>query len=184
MAWTEAGSQRSQEFKEDRVERSTDNVILKQFSGRRSNDGMSVARAAIVHLKSRLLVSCGLVLCLLFVTGCDEASPVGPAVPLSQRFPLGPGDSAPIAGTSLRVQFLRVSGDSRCPADALCIQGGDAIVHVRATESTTTDYELHTGGPPHAATTLSGFRIELAELQPYPFSSRTIQPGDYRATLT
>ena len=33
------------------------------------------------------------------------------------------------------------------------------------------------------ATTPPGFRIELAELQPYPFSSRTIEPGDYRATL-
>ena len=145
--------------------------------------GISVAQAGIVRVKSRLFVSCGLVLCLLFVTACDEASPVGPDVPLSQRFPLAQGESATIEGTSLRVQFLSVSGDSRCPADALCIQGGDAIVHVRVTDSGATDYELHTGGPPHAVTTPSGFRIELAELHPYPFSSRTIQPGDYRATL-
>ena len=137
----------------------------------------------MMRTKSRLFVSCGLALCLLFVTACDETSPVGPTVPLSQRFPLAPGESASIEGTPLRVQFLRVSGDSRCPADALCIQGGDAIVHVRATESPAADYELHTGGPPHAVVTPSGFRIELAELQPYPFSSRTIQPGDYRATL-
>ena len=124
-----------------------------------------------------------LLLCLLFVTACDERSPVGPTVALSQRFPLAPGESAWVHGTALRVQFLRVSGDSRCPADALCIQGGDAIVHVRATESTAADYELHTGGPPHAVVTPSGFRIQLEELQPYPFSSRPIQPGDYRATL-
>jgi len=134
-------------------------------------------------VKPRLFVSCGLVLCLLFVTACDETSPVVPTVPLSQRFPLEPGETASVEGTSLRVQFLRVSGDSRCPVDAICIQGGDAIVHVRATESTAADYELHTGGPPHAVVTPSGFRIELAELQPYPFSSRTIPPADYRATL-
>ena len=144
---------------------------------------MSVAPAAIVRGKPRLFVSCGLALCLLCVTACDEANPTGPSVPLSERFPLAPGESASITGTSLRLQFLHVSGDSRCPADAFCIQSGDAIVHVRAIESSTTDYELHTGGPPHAATTPSGFRIELTELQPYPFSSRTIQPGDYRATL-
>lgn len=124
-----------------------------------------------------------LVLCLLGVTACDEKSPVGPTVPLSQRFALAPGESVAVEGLSLRVQFLRVSGDSRCPADAVCIQGGDAVVHLRASGSVTADYELHTGGPPQSATTPTGYRIELAELQPYPFSSRTISPGDYRATL-
>ncbi len=143
----------------------------------------ALLRLGSMRLMSLSLTPSVLFLCLLFVTGCDEASPVGPTVPLSQRFPLAPGESASVEGTSLRVWFLGVSGDSRCPADALCIQGGDAIVRVRATESTAADYELHTGGPPHAVVTPSGFRIELAELQPYPFSSRTIQPGDYRATL-
>jgi hypothetical protein len=121
--------------------------------------------------------------CLLFVTACDEATPTGPTVPLSQQFTLAPGQMASVQGTSLRVQFLRVSGDSRCPADAICIQGGDAIVHIRAVEATSADYELHTGGPPQAVTLPTGYRIELTDLQPYPFSSRTIAPGDYRATL-
>jgi hypothetical protein len=31
--------------------------------------------------------------------------------------------------------------------------------------------------------THDGLTISLVELQPYPFSSRTIEPGDYRATL-
>ncbi len=132
---------------------------------------------------SRILVFFSVVLCLLGVTACDENSPVGPTVPLSARFALAPGESATVEGLSLRVQFLRVSGDSRCPADVLCIQGGDAIVHLRASGSVTADYELHTGGPPHSVTTPTGYRIELTELQPYPFSSRTISPGDYRATL-
>jgi len=83
----------------------------------------------------------------------------------------------------MTLQFLRVSGDSRCPADAVCILGGDAIVHVRAAGSVTADYELHTGGPPRAVTTPTGLRIELTQLQPYPFSSRPIQSGDYRATF-
>ena len=146
-------------------------------------NGTGVAPNVTMPVKSRLFVSWGLALGLLFVTACDEASPVGPTVPLSQRFPLEPGETASVEGTSLRVQFLRVSGDSRCPVDAICIQGGDAVVHVRATDSTPADYELHTGGPPHTVVTPSGFRIELAELLPYPFSSRTIQPDDYRATL-
>ena len=127
---------------------------------------------------------CALAICLLAATACDE-NPVGPSVPLNQRFTLGAGEIAAIESTSLLVQFVRVSGDSRCPADAFCIQGGDAIVHIRATaDGESADYELHTGDSSRARATHRGVRIELVELQPYPFSSRTIQPSEYRATLT
>jgi hypothetical protein len=125
-----------------------------------------------------------LVLCLLAATGCDENSPTGPSVPLNERFTLAPGEVAAVRDVDVGVQFVRVSGDSRCPADALCIQGGDAIVHVRiADDSGAAAYELHTGDASRAAAAHRGIRVELVELQPYPFSSRTIAPEDYRATL-
>ncbi len=125
-----------------------------------------------------------LVICLFAVMGCDE-SPTGPGVPLRQRFTLAPGDVARIDDTALRVQFLSVSGDSRCPADAVCITGGDATVHVRAIESgSPAEYELHTGDASRARATHRRFVITLEELQPYPFSSRTIAPGEYRATFS
>ena len=118
--------------------------------------------------------------CLLFATACDEKTPTGPSVPLNQQFTLAPGELAIIQDTSVRVQFIRVSGDSRCPADALCIQGGDALVHIRANAE---EFELHTGNESLASAAHAGFLIELVNLQPYPFSSRTIAPEDYRATL-
>jgi hypothetical protein len=122
--------------------------------------------------------------CLFLATACDEKSPVGPTVPLNQQFTLAPGEAASIEDTSIRIEFLRVSGDSRCPADAVCIQGGDALVEVRVTDGGSAEYELHTGDQSQAAVTHAGFRIELVQLQPFPFSSRTIQPEEYRATLT
>jgi hypothetical protein len=118
--------------------------------------------------------------CLFLATACDENTPTGPSVPLNQEFTLAPGELATIENTSIRVQFIRVSGDSRCPADALCIQGGDALVHVRANAE---EFELHTGDESRASADHAGFVIELVNLQPYPFSSRTIAPDDYRATL-
>jgi len=125
------------------------------------------------------------ILCLLLVTACDEKSPVGPTVGLNQRFTLAPGETATIEDVDLRVQFQEVTGDSRCPADAVCIQGGDAIVHIRVFDGgTTSSYELHTGDSSRATVTHKQARIGLVELQPYPFSSRTIAPTDYRATLT
>ena len=47
-----------------------------------------------------------------------------------------------------------------------------------------TTLDLHTGDAARASATFQGLRVELKELQPYPFSSRTIAQGDYRATLT
>ncbi len=122
--------------------------------------------------------------CLLAATACDETNLIGPTARLNQRFTLAPGEMSAIEGTALRVQFVRVSGDSRCPADAVCIQGGDALVHVRATDGDSLPpYELHTGDASRGSVMHQGMRIELVELQPFPFSSRTIASGDYRATL-
>jgi hypothetical protein len=104
---------------------------------------------------------------------------------LNQQFTLAPGEVARVDGADLRFEFVRVSGDSRCPADAICIQGGDAIVQIRATGGTSPMLlGLHTGDSSQAGAAYESARITLVELQPYPFSSRTIAPDEYRATLT
>jgi hypothetical protein len=80
------------------------------------------------------------------------------------------------------VRFNGVSGDSRCPADAICIQGGSADVRITATsDGSTRDYELKTGDM--RPVQHDGFTIALVQVAPYPFSSRTIAPDEYRATL-
>jgi len=125
-----------------------------------------------------------MLVCLLAATACDEKAPTGPTVPLNQQFTLAPGETAVIDGTGLSVRFVRVTGDSRCPADALCIHRGGAIVLVRVFERAgTRDYDLHTEDSQQAGVEHGGMRISLVQLQPYPFSSRTIEPSDYRATL-
>jgi hypothetical protein len=124
-----------------------------------------------------------LLVCLLAATACDE-SPTGPTVTINQRFTLAPGETASIEGGDIRLRFDRVTGDSRCPADAVCIQGGDAIVRVQATgDGGPAALELHTGDSSRASETYGAVRVMLVELQPYPFSSGAIAPGDYRATL-
>jgi hypothetical protein len=122
--------------------------------------------------------------CLLGMTACDGL-PEGPTVSLDERFTLSVGSVARVESAQVRLEFVEVSGDSRCPADAICIWGGDAVVRLRATAGTTgTTLDLHTGDLARASATIQGLRVELKELQPYPFSSRTIAQGDYRATLT
>jgi hypothetical protein len=125
------------------------------------------------------------VLCLLSATSCDESSPAGPTVGLDQRFTLSLGEVAAVRDVAVNVQFVEVTGDSRCPTDVVCIQGGDALVHIRVSSgSSSSTYDLHTGDSSRASVVHGSVKIALVELQPYPFSSRTIAPGDYRATFT
>ena len=121
---------------------------------------------------------------VLLATSCG-AAPTGPSVPLNQQFTLAPSETAVIADEGVLVLFVRVSGDSRCPADALCIQGGDAVVVIRASEGrvATATYDLHTGDSTRAAVRHGNLRIELVEVQPYPFSSQPFPPDKSRATL-
>lgn len=122
-----------------------------------------------------------LVLCLLWLTGCTAKSPVAPT-PLNRLFTLGPGEIEAVDGLAV-VRFVGVTGDSRCPADALCILGGDAIVRIEITElrGSSGSYDLHTAQ--ESVATHGSLSIHLVRLAPYPFSASPIDPAEYQATL-
>ena len=125
----------------------------------------------------RLLIGA---ICLLSVTACSNTSPVGPG-PVDRQVVLAPGQTAAVA-PDLSIEFVGVLGDSRCPADALCVLGGDAVVRITISAGEQrAERDLHTGTLARAA--LGRARVELLELAPYPFSAKTIEPEDYRATL-
>jgi hypothetical protein len=123
------------------------------------------------------------VFCLLTVTGCYRDSPTSPG-PIDQRVTLAPGVSTTVDAAGVSLKFIGVSGDSRCPGDAICIQGGSATVRVEVTNTSGArqDVTFETGNlQPVSYATLT---LELVELAPYPFGSRPpIQPQDYRATV-
>ena len=127
-----------------------------------------------------------LFVCLLAATAaaCDEPA-TGPTVSVDARFTLAPGETASVQGPGIKLRFEGVTGDSRCPGDAVCITGGDAVVKVVASgDGGTLSLDLHTGDSSRASVTYGGVKVTLVELTPYPFSSQpAIKPGDYRATL-
>jgi len=118
----------------------------------------------------------------IVIAGCASKNPEAPTGPLNVRLVLGVGEIGDVQPASIRVQFQGVTSDSRCPADALCIQRGDAVVRIGVLSSGRQFlYDLRTDdmkGITHAELT-----IALVQLEPYPFSSRVIGPADYRATL-
>jgi hypothetical protein len=120
--------------------------------------------------------------CLLVVMASCTKGPTTPAA-VDRTVVLAPGQSVNIIEASITLRFERVSGDSRCPADAICIQGGDALVRIEVIPSrgARRTHELHTGDM--RPVIHDDLTIGLVELAPYPFSSRTIQPDEYQATL-
>lgn len=121
------------------------------------------------------VVVCGL------AVACSENGPTAPT-PVDVQFTLSPGETAGIEGTAVGLRFDRVTGDSRCPIDGVCVQGGDAIVHISiVAPASSTVYELHTGDM--RPVRHGDLTIALVELQPYPFSARPTEPAEYRATF-
>ena len=109
-----------------------------------------------------------------------SSSPTAPTGPTSVT--LAPGQSTRVG--SLVVKFIGVTIDTRCPADAMCIQMGDAFA---ALETEVLGghraFELQLLNPTNRSTTHGSYSIELTEVSPYPFSNRPIAPADYRITL-
>jgi hypothetical protein len=116
------------------------------------------------------------------VGGC-ESTPSVPTGPVDAQLVLAPGQTSDVPAAGIRIRFERVTGDSRCPADAVCIQGGDAIVRIDVipVSGAAASYDLHTGSMQPVRH--GDLTIALVQLAPYPFSSGPVAPDDYRATL-
>jgi hypothetical protein len=122
-----------------------------------------------------------LLLLALLAAGCDD-TPTAPTAPVNQDVTLAPGERVSFA-SSFSLQFMGVTGDSRCPADTICVLGGDAIVRLEARRPNDVAgvLELHTAQP--QSVTYGPYTITLVELSPYPFVARPISPDEYRATI-
>ena len=84
---------------------------------------------------------------------------------------------------ALSVKFVGVTIDTRCPANAFCIQVGDAYVALETTVlGGRREFELQILNPTKRSTTHAGYSIELLEVSPYLFGE-PIKPADYRVKL-
>lgn len=113
----------------------------------------------------------------LALAGCTTASS-SLGVPLGQEFILKPGETVQVQSTDLRVTFVGVVNDSRCPADAVCIQAGDAVLALRVGSA---DVELRSNSAPLQA--VGAYNVRVERVEPYVYTSRVIPPDDYRAAL-
>jgi hypothetical protein len=121
-----------------------------------------------------------LVLAAFALTGCGSSA-IAPTTPFTRELTVAPGPATNVVD-GVSVVFRGVAGDSRCPGDAICMTGGDAVVQLRLNDGgTQSDVDLHTGSL--QPVTVRSLTVALIELTPYPFVSRPIAPADYRAKI-
>lgn len=120
-------------------------------------------------------------------TACS--SPNEPGGAFRTEVTLRPGEVTAVASTPLRIGFTRVAADSRCPATALCIQSGDALVVFSVAVGDTGAAEIHlrtVGGTTgqDLIAEVAGYELSVAGLQPYPQTTTPIPSTDYRVTVS
>ena len=93
------------------------------------------------------------------------------------------GQTAAVSGTGVRVTFLRVEQDSRCPVDVTCIRAGDAtvVLRVEGRGGASEEISLLIGveETPKSTAQAHGLAFTALVLAPAPISTQTLTQADY-----
>jgi hypothetical protein len=117
--------------------------------------------------------------------GC-AGTPTSVQANLGQEVSLSVGQTAVVQSQQLKIKFVEVVNDSRCPADVQCFWQGEANCLVEITLAQSVQRFVLTqpgltGGL--AAKDFNGYELHF-KLEPYPQSAKTTAKGDYRLHLT
>jgi hypothetical protein len=83
----------------------------------------------------------------------------------------------------LKIRFVELIEDSRCPTDANCVWAGNAKIKIKVSKNGRThELTLDTNGPQQAANA-EGYAIKLIALTPAPRSNIRINRNGYVATF-
>ncbi len=116
---------------------------------------------------------------LALCAGC-ATGPSEPGTEISLRG----GEEVQVEGTILRLGFVRVVGDSRCPVDVTCVWEGNAEVEVGIALGMGPSHplRLNTTLDPKSAT-WNGVTVALVKVEPAPRAGIPIPFENYRITL-
>ncbi len=108
-------------------------------------------------------------------------------VTVNEPFTLRLGQRAEVASAYVEMTFDRVSNDSRCPIDVVCVRAGDATVHltVQGAGDNRVAIKLVVGPENQSAATarLNELAVTALELAPPPISTRQVPQPEYVLTL-
>ena len=102
-----------------------------------------------------------------------------------KTFALRYGNQKTIARGELRIRFVTVMEDSRCPVGVNCVWAGNAKIQVRVSDRRghSKMIELNTNGEPRAAQ-FGRYAINLVNLTPQPRQNSKPAPSRYTAMFS
>ncbi len=106
---------------------------------------------------------------------------------LDSKFQLEVGQTGFVESENIRITFLEVTADSRCPSDVTCIWAGEVkvLVNIWKDDQDLGDSTLvgQAANDDQAVKAFDGYSVSLLKVDPYPVSTQTIGPLDYTITL-
>jgi hypothetical protein len=128
-----------------------------------------------------LIISLLLPIASFATAGCS-----GNVVSLGEEFSLRIGESAGINGEALRIKFVEVTEDSRCPTGVVCVWEGRVSCHIeieyRGSFNRLVLSEPGSTGWPHEYV-FEEYKIAY-HVEPYPQAGSEIEQEEYRLELT
>ena len=120
---------------------------------------------------------------VLVLAACSSSTGPSSAIPLNTEFQLAPGHTAIVGTSGLRIQFVTVPLDTRCPMGVLCVAAGEAQVELQVSQGTSAStLTLSTDALRRQAVFL-GYSIQLIEVTPPRHQDPPTPLADYRAHL-
>lgn len=111
-------------------------------------------------------------------------APQTPQVQLDTPFSLAYEQTVAISDTPLRLTFVKLIGDSRCPEGVECFWAGSADIEVKVTSGAeSTLIQLSTYHQDKREASAFGYRIQLEDVTPHPAEGRKIEASQYVAHL-
>lgn len=130
----------------------------------------------------RLLLIISGLLTALFYAGCETDLELKSSLPLNDTIEIANFTTLYNYEHKLVLRMDSVLNDSRCPSNVQCVWEGNAEVrYVFTTDSIQTGFELNTHGGKqfNSDTVISGYRIRLLDLSPYPKDPEEILQVEY-----
>jgi hypothetical protein len=138
----------------------------------RTGEGKMKKLIAILAISGVAFLLCSIVACQ------DNAVP-------GRESTLSIGQTVTNSGEGLKITFLEVISDSRCPSGLTCIWAGEVVCAVRIEEGTQTsivDFIQSGNTDDYSQMTYGDYQYTF-KVEPYPVSGQEISDKDYRLIL-
>ena len=102
-----------------------------------------------------------------------------------KQIKVGFGQLKTVPGTRIKVKFISVVEDSRCPTGVNCMWAGNAKIKIQISKSgkAAKAFELNTFGEQQQTALFEGYEIRLVGVNPYPKHGVETRKESYVATI-